>query len=129
MFFIVSLLAMACIWGFVFARRAGVVPGFLEIFIFLLILITAVYGLVVQLRKEKDRKMGFPEEDELSTQVKYKAGYFTFMVSIYVWLFLFLFKDLFTDHDTLFGMGVLLPAVIFMATRSYLSRNYSEDSH
>ena len=125
----ISLLAMACIWGFIFAKRAGVVPGVLEIFIFVLILIGAVYSFVVEMKKHKDRESGFPAEDELSEQVKYRAGYYSFMTSIYVWLSLFLLKEHFTDYDTLFGLGVLLPAVIFMVLRSYLTRNPYETSH
>ena len=126
---IISLLGMACIWGFVFARRAGIVPGGLVIFIFLLILIAAVYGFIVEMKKHKDAKSGFPAEDELSEQVKYRAGYYSFMSSIYVWLSLWVLKEIFTDYDTLFGLGVLLPAVIFMVLRSYFTRNPHENSH
>lgn len=126
---IVSVLGMACIWGFVFAQRAGVVPDGLEIFVFLLIMTGAVYSFTVEMKKHKDIKSGFPVEDEFSEKVKYRAGYYSFMASIYVWLTLFLLKELFTDYDTLFGLGILLPAVIFMVLRSYLARNPHETSH
>jgi len=126
---IISLLGMACFWGFVLARRAGIVPGFLEIFIFVLILIGAVYSFVVEMKKRKDIESGFPVEDEFSERIKYRAGYYSFMASIYIWLTLFLLKELFTDYDTLFGLGILLPAVIFMVLRSYLARNPHETSH
>ena len=126
---IISLLGMACIWGFVFARRAGVVPGVLEIFIFVLILIGAVYSFFVERKKHRDIESGFPAEDEFSEQVKYRAGYYSFMSSIYVWLSLWVLKEIFTDYDTLFGLGVLLPAAIFIVLRSYFTRNPHENSH
>ena len=94
---IISLLGMACFWGFVLAPRAGVVPGFLEIFIFVLILIGFVYSFVVKMKKLKDIESGFQAEDEFSEQVKYRAGYYSFMSSIYVWLSLFLLKGFFDD--------------------------------
>jgi len=126
---IISLLGMACFWGFVLARRAGVVPGFLEIFIFVLILIGAGYSFFVEMKKLKDIESGFPVEDEMSEQVKYRAGYYSFMSSIYVWLSLFLLKERFTDYDTLFGLGIMLPLVIFIMLRSYFTRNPHENSH
>ncbi len=126
---IVSLLGMACFWGFVLAPRAGIVPGFLEIVIFVLILIALVHSFVVKMKKLKDIESGFPEEDELSEQVKYRAGYYSFMSSIYVWMLLWVLKEIFTDYDTLFGLGVLLPAIIFIVLRSYFTRNPHENSH
>lgn len=124
----VSVLAMLSIWGFIAVYRAGYIPAGLEIFIFLMIMIAGIYAFVIQMKKYKDMQSGFPADDELSEQIKYKAGYLAFISSIYVWLALFLLKEWFTDYDTLFGIGVLLPAVLFIVIRSYLSRNYSEDT-
>jgi hypothetical protein len=126
---LVSVLFMVCVWGFAFAQRSGVIPSGLEIFIFLLIMISGVYAFMVHMKKHKDIEAGFPAEDELSEWVKYRAGYYSFIASIYIWLSLFLLKELFTDYDTLFGLGVLLPAVVFMALRSYLARKPHEDTH
>lgn len=126
---VLSLLGMAGIWGLVIAQKAGVVPGALEIFIFVLILIGAIYSFVVEMKKHKDARSGLPAEDEFSEQIKFRAGYYSFMTSIYIWLSLFLLKDLFADYDTLFGLGLMLPLVIFMALRSYLTRGTYEDSH
>lgn len=126
---LVSILFMACIWGFVFAQRSGIIPGGLELFIFLLIMCAGIYAFVQEMKKHKDIENGFPAEDELSDQIKYRAGYLTFLTSIYIWLALFLIKEWFTDYDTLFGLGVLLPAVLFMGIRGHLSRNFNEDTH
>jgi len=40
------------------------------------------------LKKDKEEKLGLPVEDELSNQLKYKAGY---QASMYMWLFIFIF--------------------------------------
>ena len=125
---LVSILFLVSIWGFVFAQRAGIIPGGLELFIFLLIMCAGIYAFVQEMKKHRDIENGFPVEDELSEQIKYRAGYLTFMTSIYVWLALFLLKEWFTDYDTLFGLGVLIPAVMFMGVRSYLARNFDENA-
>lgn len=57
------------------------------------------------MKRYKDAEQGFPPEDELSTQIKYKAGYFAFIASMYIWL----------------------SAIIAMVLKSYLTRNYHEN--
>lgn len=126
---LVSVLAMFSIWGFIFAYRAGYIPAGLELFIFLLIMLAGVYFFIVQMKKHKDINQGLPTDDELSEQIKYRSGYLAFTASLFVWLALFLLKEWITDYDTLFGLGVLLPAAIFMVIRSYLSRNFSENTN
>lgn len=126
---LVGILVMFSIWGFIVVQRLGYVPAGIEIFIFLLILIAGVYAFIQGMKKQKDIDSGFPVEDELSDQIKYRAGYQTFIASMYIWIAMFLFQGWFKDHDTLFGIGVLLPAVIFIGIRGYLGRNYHEDTH
>ena len=126
---VVILLIVTCILGYTVAYRQGFVPDGIEVFIFGLILVAGVYAFVRETRKHRDMKQGFPVEDELSENIKYRAGYHTFITSMYVWLALFLFQGWFRDHDTLFGVGVMLPAVIFIGIRAYLSRNLDENAH
>ena len=124
---IVSVGVMLAIWSFVAAQAGGYIPASLELVIFLLIMLFGVYGFFVHLRRHKDLMAGLPPDDELSEQIKYHAGYNAFITSLYIWFCLFLLKDMVPDHDTLFGLGVLLPAVIFMVGRSYLGRNFNEN--
>lgn len=126
---LIVFLIVVCLAGGVVAHRMGYPPAGLEIFIFLLILIAGVYAFSDEKRKQRNIEEGFPAEDEMSDLIKYRAGYKTFITSMYVWLALFLFKDWFRDLDTLFGIGVLLPAVIFIGIRTYLSRNPDENAH
>ncbi len=71
----VSVLVMLSIWGFIALYRGGYIPSGLGVLIFAMIMIAGIYAFVVQMRRFKDVKSGFPPEDELSTQIKYKAGY------------------------------------------------------
>ena len=89
---LVSVLAMLSIWGFIALYRGGYVPSGLDVFIFAMILISGVYAFVTHMRRYKDEQSGFPPEDELSTQIKYRAGHHAFITSMYIWLFIFLFQ-------------------------------------
>ena len=117
---------MLSIWGFIAVYKGGFIPTGLDIFIFVLIMIGGMYAFVTHLRRYKDVKSGFPAEDEMSTRIKYKAGYYAFMASLYMWLFIFLFKDLFSDVETMLGGGILMSAVLAIVIKSYLTR-YHED--
>lgn len=124
---LVSILAMLVIWGFIAVYQAGFIPTGLDIFIFVLIMIGGIYAFVTHFRRYKDVKSGFPAEDEMSSRIKYKAGYYAFIASMYIWLFIFLFKGLFPDIETMLGGGILTSAVLAMVIKSYLTRHYHEN--
>lgn len=125
---IVSVAVMAAVWLFIAARSAGLVPGGLEIVIFLLIMLFGIYAFVLHMKRHKEIVAGLPVDDELSERIKLQAGYNSFVVAMYIWFGLFLVKDLVADHDTLFGLGVLVPAVIYMFSRTYLGRSFDENA-
>ncbi len=77
-----------------------------------LIVIVAVISIVIAVRKMKEEKQGQPLDDEFTTQLKHKAGFYAYIASLYMWLFLFLFRGLFTNTETLVGGGILLSGVI-----------------
>lgn len=122
-----SILFMCSVWGFAVARKGGYIPEGLQLAILLLIVLFGIYGFVIHLRHHKELMAGLPLDDELSERIKYHAGYNAFITSLYFWFGLFLVKDLVPDHDTLFALGVLVPAVVFMVSRSYLGRNFDEN--
>ena len=126
---LVSILIMLCIWGFIAAYRSGYIPTGLDLFIFALIIIAGIYAFVTHMRQHKDVQKGFPAEDEMSTRIKYKAGYYAFLASMYMWLFIFLFKDIFPDVETMLGGGILLSAILSIVIKTYLTRNYHEDQN
>lgn len=122
-----SILAMGGIWGFIALYRAGYIPSGLDVFIFAMIMVSAVYAFVTHMKRYKDEEQGFPPEDELSTQIKYKAGYFAFIASMYIWLFIFLLQRHFQDVETMLGSGILLSAIIAIVIKGYLARNFHEN--
>jgi hypothetical protein len=125
----ISVLVMLSIWGFIALYRRGYIPNGLDVLIFAMIMIGGVYAFVVQMRRYKDIKSGFPPDDELSTQIKYKAGYYAFITSMYVWLFVLLFQRHFGNVDVMLGFGILLSAVISIAIKAYLTRHYHENQN
>lgn len=123
----VAVLVMMSIWGFVIYYENGFIPAGLDLLIFVMIVIGAIYALVRAVKRQKDVDSGFPAEDEMSTRIKYKAGYYAFLSSLYMWLFIFLFHRFFPDVETMLGGGILLSAVTAMAIRGYMARNYHEN--
>lgn len=84
----------------------------LELFIIVLIAVLGIISLFEEIKKAKDEKDGFATEDELSTIIKYKSGYYAFLGSMYLWLAIFMFNSKFPDIETMLGGGILLSALI-----------------
>jgi len=80
--------------------------------IYALIGIVAIISIFIAIKKMKEEKEGQPADDEFTIQIKYKAGYYAYISSMYMWLFIFLFRGLFPDIETLVGGGILLSGVI-----------------
>lgn len=126
---LVSILVLSCILGIIVAYGAGYIPSGLEVLILVLIVVAGIYAFVTHLKQHKDVQSGFPAEDEMSNRIKYKAGYYAFLASLYMWLFIFLFKDFFPDVETMLGGGILLSATLSIVIKTYLTRNYHEDQN
>ncbi len=77
-------------------------------------------------KKDRDEKLGIATEDELSNLIKYKSGYYAFLSSMYMWLFVFIFKDKFPDTETMLGGGILLFALIFYVSKVIVKRGFNE---
>jgi len=120
---LVGVLVMALIWGFIVLERTGYIPGQLDIVIFALIMISGIYAFVVHMRRHKDIERGLPVDDELSTSVKYKAGYYAFMASLFVWVAILLLQRHFPDVDTMLGSGILASCILAIFFRVVLGRS------
>ncbi len=95
--------------------------------IYLLIGLVAVLSIAFAMRKVKEEKEGQPLEDELTTNIKHKAGYYAYLSTIYMWLIIFLFKDLLSDNtETLIGGGILLSGVIGFVCKEIVTRKLNE---
>lgn len=91
-FLIASILIMGSFWGFIaFEKYAQIFRG-LNLVIFMLIIILAGIALFNAIKKDREEKKGLATEDELSTRLKHKSGYYAYLSSMYMWLFIFLFK-------------------------------------
>jgi len=120
-----SILIMAAIWGFIILERGTNLFKGLDLLVFSLIVILGIIAFVNALKKDKDEKEGLPADDELSNQIKYKSGYYAYMASMYMWLFIFLLKDNFPDTETMLGGGILLSALIAFISKMVVKRNFA----
>ncbi len=77
-----------------------------------LIALVAIFSIIVGIKKMKDEKQGQPLEDEFTSKIKHKAGFYAYIASLYMWLILFLLRGFFPDVETLVGGGILLSGVI-----------------
>ena len=127
--FPVSLLVMFSVWGFAALHHAGYIPEPLGIYIFAMIMITGIYAFFTHMRRYEEEKEGFAVEDELSTRIKYKAGYYSFNASLYIWCAIFVFQQSIPDTRMMLGGGLLLSMIVFMGSRAYLRRSYDENEN
>ncbi|RLD26320.1 MAG: hypothetical protein DRI75_11950 [Bacteroidetes bacterium] len=91
-----------------------------------LIGIVAIISILSAIKKMKEEKEGQPIYDELTTQIKHKAGHDAYIASMYMWLFIFLFRDLFPDTETMVGGGILLSALIGFIAKTIVRRKFNE---
>ncbi len=108
-----------------YSQMAEIQPKML--IIYALIGIVALISVVVAIRKMKEEKEGQPLEDEFTTQIKYKAGFYAYIASLYMWLFIFLFRSIFPDVETIVGGGILLSGVIGFACKVVAKRQINEN--
>lgn len=122
---ITSVLIMASFWGFIVLEKGTNLFKGLDLVIFVLIVIIGAIAFARAFKKNKEEKEGLATEDELSTQMKYKSGYYAYLASMYMWLFIFLFKDKFPDTETMLGGGILLSALISFIAKVVVKRNFN----
>ena len=120
-----SILFMAAIWAFIIIEKGTNLFKGYDLIVFILIVVFGVIALISAVKKDKDEKEGIPIEDELSDQIKYKAGYYAFFISMYMWFFIFIFKEKFPDLETLLGGGILVSAVIFYISKLVVKNQFN----
>jgi hypothetical protein len=127
--FVIAAVGIAT--AFVWLSNTGFELGAVAPFSVILIIV----GLAawVLMRRASAVKAGLPAEDELSKKVMHKAGYYAFLTTIYIALFVGMFEE---DIAGFFGLPelevhsatgliILLSAVSFMASFFILSRRGS----
>ena len=121
-----SVIIMLAIWGFIALEKGSDLLKGLDLFIFSLIVIIGAIAFFRALKKDKEEKEGLPAEDELSTLIKYKSGYYAYLASMYLWLFIFLFKDKFPNTESMLGGGILLSALILFFSKIIVKHKLNE---
>lgn len=109
---------------FAYSKMEEIQPKIL--LIYGLIGVVAIISILRAIKKMKEEKEGQPFEDELTTQIKHKAGHDAYIASFYMWLFIFLFRDLFSDTETMIGGGILLTGLIGFISKAIISRKFNE---
>jgi len=123
---ITSVLVMAVIWGFIALEKGTDLFKGLDLIISILIIIIGVIALIGAFKRDKEEKKGLTLEDELSRLIKYKSGYYTYLWSMYMWLFIFLLKDKFPNVETMLGGGILLSATISYIAKYVVKKKLNE---
>lgn len=121
---ITSILIMAAIWGFVVLEKGTDLFKGLDLVIFILIVLFGAIAIIRALKIDKEEREGLAVEDELSNQLKYKSGYYAYLVSMYMWLFIFLLKDNFPDVEMMLGGGILLSGLIAFISKVVVKHSY-----
>jgi hypothetical protein len=117
---------MFALLGFGLAYNKGFKFGGLDVLIFILIVVFGGIALFLSYRKDKSVAEGFPAEDEMSLLLKYKAGYYAFLWSMFMWLIIFIFKDKFPDVETMLGGGILISALISYIAKFIVKKEINE---
>lgn len=124
---LLAFLTFLVVAGFVAYSQGIKSPRVLDIAIFVLIIVVAGFAIANSIRISRDERKGFPVDDEFSDRLKYKAGFYAFQTSMYIWLFIFLFRSLIPDFETALGGGILLSAFSFYLIKYILRRELSEE--
>ena len=86
-----------------------------EIIFVAAIVILFIVSIFFSIKRLKNRKLGLPEEDELSKKIMNKAGAKSFFVSLFLWLaLLYIHNHTTVDTEILFGYGIIGMAFIFI---------------
>ena len=124
--FVVSVLAMLIAWLFIAYDSTLNLFGAKQIVIIVFLLVAGIIAMMGFLKRSKEREEGKPVDDELTSLIKYRTGYMAYMVSMYMWLFIFIMKSAFPDVETMLGAGILLSALIWYVSQYIVKREYSE---
>ena len=97
------------------------------IIIYGLIGLVALISIGVAVKRMREENEGQPNEDEFTTQIKHKAGFYAYIASMYMWLFIFLFRGLFPDIETIVGGGILLSGIIGFVCKAIVKQQINEN--
>lgn len=117
----ILLLSTIVLWSIQAYRQSEAVIGTLVLQGIILLLVLVF--MVPFMKSARDNiRLGLPMEDERSKGIKVLAGYYAFMVSLYLWLGIMMFDEYFTV-DSAVAAAILGSAVTFGLAYVFLGRN------
>ncbi len=125
-FMIAAVIFMLAIFISVALEKGNDIFEGLSLYILILIVIFAIITLIIASKKDKELKEGQPADDELSQKIKYKAGYYAYLGSMYVWFVIFIFKNYFPNIESMLGGGILVSAAISFISKFIVKRNFND---
>jgi hypothetical protein len=101
---------------------SGSVLSEMGIVIGISILIIVAIMLLESRKRIKEAKLNLPSDDELTKVADFKAGYYSYLISVYIWLILYFVKDLLPTRTHILAIGIILMAVVFLVARMIFRR-------
>ncbi len=89
----------------------------MHIIITLAVLIMVLTFIFEGIRNIHESKQELAIDDELSKRSQHKAGYHSYLLSVYIWVALYFLKDLFSQMDYILATGIFCMALTFILTR------------
>lgn len=88
-----------------------------------------IIALIAFLRKnkiEKEKRAGIPENDEFSSIIKYKSGYYGWITAIFVIVLLPILTLFIEDIFVITSIGSFVALFAFFVARFFVKKNYYE---
>ena len=92
-------------------------------FILLGLLIVTLLSYKIRLKKRLLKRA----DDELSIFVKYKASYYAYRTTLFIWLIVFILQKYFISAQAMLGVGMLLSVIFGIAAKIVANRESHEE--
>jgi ABC-type transport system involved in multi-copper enzyme maturation permease subunit len=123
-------IAIAALVGLLFFLKNSSELAVIEYIYLLLVLLIVVGTSIILLKNAKEIKIGLPVGDELTKKTTWKAGYYTYLFSVWVAISLLWYNILVPERfgvpelsvEQVIGILVLLPGAFFIGLAFYFNK-------
>lgn len=123
-------IAIAALVGLLFFFKNSSELAVIEYIYLLLVLLIVVGTSIILLKNAKEIKIGLPVGDELTEKTIWKAGYYTYLFSVWVAISLLCYNILVPERfgvpelsvEQVIGILVLLPGAFFIGLAFYFNK-------
>jgi ABC-type transport system involved in multi-copper enzyme maturation permease subunit len=123
-------IAIAALVGLLFFLKNSSELAVIEYIYLLLVLLIVVGTSIILLKNAKEIKIGLPVGDELTEKTTWKAGYYTYLFSVWVAISLLWYNILVPERfgvpelsvEQVIGILVLLPGAFFIGLAFYFNK-------